>query len=166
MHSGKKRYMTPIDHPLFKAVGASTTLIILSVLFMLTFKGSLDMAMVILWPGVLILIWAGIKRRLFWLFWLIPTGLTSVVMTLFGGINWLVSVAAYGYWLVSTVTCLMLIFAKTWEQKRYLREKQERIENEKAYSAAAEQSALRHDASLNALLDSLGDQIPEDRVKE
>lgn len=164
MHAGKKRYMTLADHPLFKAVGAITTVIILSVLFILTFKGSIDTAMVFLWPCVFILIWAGIKRRLFWLIWLIPTGLTYIVMTFFGGIDWLVSVAAHGYWLISTVTCLALILAKSSEQKRVYQAKQEQLENKKAYTAAVENSTPHHDAGLNALLDSLGDQLPEDKA--
>ncbi len=164
MHAGKKRYMTLSDHPLFKAVGVITTVIVMSILFLLTFKGSIDTAMVFLWPCVFILIWAGIKRRLFWLLWLIPTGLAYVIMTFFAGIDWLVSAAAYTYWFISALTCLMLILGMSSEQKRVHRVKQQHLEDEKAYMAAVKNSAPRHDASLDALLDSLGNQPPENRT--
>lgn len=164
MRVREKRYKTLFDRPLFKLVGGLVTLVLLLGLFLLSVTHKVDMTIVLIIPGILMLIWGGMKRRMFWLLWLIPTAVYAFVAVALGRVAWLVVATTYAYWLVSVVLCLSMALCPSREQKLYMMEKQERIKNEQKHSSDSEHFFLQHDPALNALLDSLGEQIPQDHT--
>ena len=158
MQTTKQRYMTQFDRPVYKMIGALVTLIAVSILCFLSCLDVLDTVLFLICPCLILFIWVGIKRRLFWLFWFIPAGVFAAVLVLFGSVQWLESVARIGYSVCSGITCMVLSLSMTREQKRYVTDRSLRAEEEMAYHQKVCGTQISHDSTLKELLDGLTDE--------